>query len=333
MVNTKEDFFVPDFERPLVDLEYKINELKKKSSDNNPEVINEIKSLEQEAEKLKKRIFGSLNPYQRVLLARHPKRPYTLDYIHALFTNFVELHGDRSFADDKAVVTGLAFFEKKPVVIVGQQKGKTVNENMTRNFGMMHPEGYRKALRAMKLAEKFGKPLIVFIDTMGAYPGIGAEERGQGEAIARNLREMVSLNTSTVCIIIGEGSSGGALGIGVVDRILMLENTYYSVISPEGCAAILYSDANRASDAASALKLTAQDLFELGIADEIIPEPLGGCNRDFPKITENIRLSLKKHISQLAQIPINKLVELRYKKYRKIGNNFEQPKIKKHKSN
>ncbi|MBU2567822.1 MAG: acetyl-CoA carboxylase carboxyltransferase subunit alpha [Elusimicrobia bacterium] len=258
-------------------------------------------------------------PAQKVLLARHPKRPYTLDYISAMFTDFTELHGDRAFADDKAIVAGLAVFDETPVLIMGQQKGRTVEENIERNFGMMHPEGYRKALRLMKLAEKFSKPIIIFIDTPGAYPGIGAEERGQSEAIARNLREMSVIRTPVICVVIGEGGSGGALGIGVADRILMLENSYYSVISPEGCAAILFRDASKNDEAAAALKLTAQDLYQTGIIDEIIQEPAEGAHADPVGASRNISDSLKKHLVELKTIPVRELLVKRYRKYRKIG--------------
>ena len=258
-------------------------------------------------------------PAQKVLLARHPKRPYTLDYISSMFTEFTELHGDRVFADDRAIVAGLAVFEGTPVLVMGQQKGRTVDENIERNFGMMHPEGYRKALRLMKLAEKFSKPIIIFIDTPGAYPGIGAEERGQSAAIARNLREMAVIRSPIICLVIGEGGSGGALGIGVADRILMLENSYYSVISPEGCAAILFRDASKSAAAAAALKLTAQDLHRAGIIDEIIPEPAEGAHTDPAVASQNISVSLKKHLSELKTISVRELIAKRYRKYRKIG--------------
>jgi acetyl-CoA carboxylase carboxyl transferase subunit alpha len=305
-----------EFELPITEIESKISELKK--NDNNDE--KEINRLEKECEKLKREIFKSLTPIQKVQLARHPKRPYSRDYINLLFTDFIELHGDRGFADDKAIICGLGMFENHPVTIIGQQKGRTVEENMKCNFGMMHPEGYRKALRIMKLAEKFHKPIIIFIDTPGAYPGIGAEERGQAEAIARNLKEMSLLKTPIICMVISEGGSGGALGIGVANRILMLENAYYSVISPEGCAAILFHDAARATDAADALKITAEDLFKNGIIDEIIPEPLGGAHRNIDMTAENIRNTLKKHLLQLTKnVSEDTHVEMRYEKYRKIG--------------
>ena len=319
MANNKEDVIVPEFERPLIELESKITELKTDSNSSDPAIASQIKSLEQDAEILKQKIFSSLTPYQRVLIARHPKRPYSLDYINELFTDFIELHGDRGFADDKAVVTGMCFFEQIPVIVIGQQKGRSINENLSRNFGMMHPEGYRKALRIMKLAEKFNKPLLVFIDTPGAYPGIGAEERGQGEAIARNLKEMANLNVPIIGIVVGEGCSGGALGIGVSDKIIMLENSYYSVISPEGYSAILFHDANHAAEAAAVAKIMAQDLFNYGIIDEIIPEQLGGCHRNFQQVIGKLRQSIQKNLTELKKLSSKQLLELRYKKYRKIG--------------
>ena len=319
MANNKEDVIVPEFERPLIELESKITELKTDSNSSDPAIASQIKSLEQDAEILKQKIFSSLTPYQRVLIARHPKRPYSLDYINELFTDFMELHGDRGFADDKAVVTGMCFFEQIPVIVIGQQKGRSINENLSRNFGMMHPEGYRKALSIMKLSEKFNKPLLVFIDTPGAYPGIGAEERGQGEAIARNLKEMANLNVPIIGIVVGEGCSGGALGIGVSDKIIMLENSYYSVISPEGYSAILFHDANHAAEAAAVAKIMAQDLFNYGIIDEIVPEQLGGCHRNFQQVIGKLRQSIQKNLTELKKLSSKQLLELRYKKYRKIG--------------
>src|SRR5439155_16833488 len=235
-------------------------------------------------------------PWQRVQIARHPQRPYTLDYIKALCTNFIELHGDRTFSDDAALVGGMAFFEDRPVVVIGHKKGRTVQESMRRNFGMPHPEGYRKALRLMKFAEKFKRPVLCFIDTPGAYPGIGAEERGQARAIAVNLLEMAALKTPIICTVIGEGGSGGALAIGIGDRILMCENAWYSVISPEGCAAILFRDAARAPEAAAALKLTAPELKSLGILDDVIPEPVGGAHREPIAVIEATKSDLQKHL-------------------------------------
>lgn len=316
-----------DFEKPVEELEQKIAELKNMTSSPGLNLEDEVKALEEKRNQLLGEIFSSLTPWQRVQLARHPKRPYTLDYLQALFRDFTELHGDRLFGDDPALVGGTAFFESIPVVVMGQQKGRTVEESMRRNFGMMHPEGYRKALRLMKLAEKFHKPVITFIDTPGAYPGIGAEERGQAEAIARNLREMGNLKTAIVSVVIGEGGSGGALGIGVADRILMLENAWYSVISPEGCAAILFRDASLASQAAAALGLTAQDLLAQNIIDEIVPEPLGGAHRNFEFVAEQVRKSLKKHLRELLDLDLKTLLEKRYEKYRKMGEWEESEKV------
>lgn len=310
---------VLDFEKPILDLETQIAEIKNLNPSETIKLDQEIKSLEEKRDKLIHEIFSSLTPWQRVQLARHPKRPHTLDFIQSLFTDFVELHGDRNFSDDTGIVGGCAFLGSIPVITMGQQKGRNMEESMMRNFGMMHPEGYRKALRLMKLAEKFHKPIITFIDTPGAYPGIGAEERGQAESIARNLREMAVLKVPIISIVIGEGGSGGALGIGVTDRILMLENAWYSVISPEGCAAILFRDATKASEAASALKLTAQDLFALKVIDEIIPEPLGAAHRDFVPVVETLKESLTRHLKELLSLDSSSLIQKRYEKYRQIG--------------
>ncbi len=324
----EEKIAVLDFEKPIAELETKINELKSLAAEQKVNFSDEITVLEEKCEKLKKEIFGNLTAWQKVLLARHPRRPYTLDYIHLLFTDFLELHGDRHFADDQAFVGGMTFFENEPVMVIGQQKGRTVQENMERNFGMPHPEGYRKALRLMKLAEKFSRPIISFIDTPGAYPGIGAEERGQAEAIAENLKVMSQLAVPIIVIVTGEGGSGGALAGSIGDRILMLENTIYSVISPEGCAAILFRDANKASEAAEILKLTANDLLKFGIIDEIIPEPLGGAHRDYVTTAESIRKVLKKYLVELKSIPTKKLLDLRYEKFRKIGAYVEKSPIR-----
>ncbi|MBI1979225.1 MAG: acetyl-CoA carboxylase carboxyltransferase subunit alpha [Elusimicrobia bacterium] len=308
-----------EFEKPILDLDSKIAEIRSLSSVQSVNLVEEIKSLEENSNQLMQEIFSSLTPWQRVQLARHPRRPHTSDYIQSLFTDFIELHGDRNFADDPALVGGCAFLGEKPVMVLGHQKGRTFDDAMLRNFGMMHPEGYRKALRLMQMAEKFNRPIITFIDTPGAYPGIGAEERGQAEAIARNLREMSQLEVPVVSVVIGEGGSGGALGIGVTDRILMLENAWYSVISPEGCAAILFRDSARASDAATALKLTAENLNSLGIIDEIVPEPLGGAQRDFSPVVASLQASLSKHLTELQSLSTEELLEKRYQKYRKMG--------------
>jgi len=308
-----------DFERPILELEKKIEELKAFASQKKIDLSNEIKRLEEKLNQLEKDIYGKLTAWQRVQIARHPQRPYTLDYINLMMTDFIELHGDRLFGDDKAIVTGLAKLDGEKIFIIGHQKGRDTKENIFRNFGCAHPEGYRKALRCMKLAEKFKIPLISFIDTPGAYPGIGAEERGQAQAIAENLRVMANLEIPIIVCVIGEGGSGGALGIGVGDRILILENAYYSVISPEGCAAILWRDSSKAPEAAEALKLTAKDLLELGIVDEIIPEPLGGAHRDHKMIADNLKKAIRRNLNELKDIPISKLLNLRYEKFRKIG--------------
>ncbi len=311
-----------EFEKPVLELESKIAEIKSLSASQSLSVslTEEVKSLEEKRNQIMQDIFSNLTPWQRVQLARHPRRPHTLDYIQALFTDFTELHGDRNFADDPALVGGCAFLEGAPVIVMGQQKGRSIEESMLRNFGMMHPEGYRKALRLMELAEKFSKPIILFIDTPGAYPGIGAEERGQAEAIARNLREMALLKVPLISIIIGEGGSGGALGLGITDRILMLENAWYSVISPEGCAAILFRDATKASHAAEALKLTAKDLKSFGIIDEIVSEPLGGAHRDFPSVILTLKASLQRHLKDLNLLEEKELLEKRYEKFRILGS-------------
>ncbi len=286
-----------------------------KSADSDIDVARE-KTLEE----IRKKTHTDLTSWQRIQIARHPERPYTLDYIKLLMSDFMEFHGDRQFSDDTAIVAGIAKIENTPVMIIGHQKGRNTKENIARNFGMPHPEGFRKALRIMKMAEKFRIPVITFIDTPGAYPGVGAEERGQGGAIAYNLFMMSQLATPVISIVIGEGASGGALAIGLSDRILMLENSYYSVISPEGCAAILWKDKTKTQEAADTLKLTAEDLFKLRIVDDIIPEPDEGAHRDHRKIAENVKLSIIKHLNELKELSINKLLQLRYEKFRQIGN-------------
>ncbi|MDI3280345.1 MAG: acetyl-CoA carboxylase carboxyltransferase subunit alpha [Bacillota bacterium] len=310
---------VLDFEKPLVELEKRIEELKRFTAEKAIDFTEELQSLEKKAERLRQEIYQDLDPWQRVLLARHPKRPLALDYIPLIFEDFIELHGDRGFRDDKALIGGLAFLEGRPVTIVAEQKGKDTKENLYRNFGMPCPEGYRKALRLMKQAEKFGRPVISFIDTPGAFPGLQAEERGQAEAIARNLLEMSKLQVPIVAVVIGEGGSGGALAIGVGDRILMLENAVYSVISAEACAAILWRDASYAKEAAAALKLTAQDLLELGVIDEIIPEPLGGAHRGLEVTAKLIKEALVRHLNELSELSPQRLVARRYEKYRRMG--------------
>ena len=308
-----------DFEKPIVELEKKIQELKSFTSGKKIDLSSEVKKLEEKLGQLKKDIYGKLNAWQRVQIARHPQRPYTLDYINMIMSDFIELHGDRSFGDDKAIVTGFAKFNNQKIMVIGHQKGRDIKENLKRNFGCAHPEGYRKALRMMQLAQKFNVPIMIFIDTPGAYPGVGAEERGQAQAIALNLREMTSIGIPIIAIIIGEGGSGGALGIGVADKICVLENAYYSVISPEGCAAILWKDSSKAPEAAEVLKLTASDLLERGIIDEIIPEPLGGAHRDPQKMAATIKDAINKNLKELKAISSEELLKLRYKKFRNMG--------------
>ena len=308
-----------EFERPLRDLEKKLDDLRGGRNAAEPKAKAEIARLTGEAARLMTDLYANLTPWQRVQVARHPRRPYALDYIGLLMKDFVELHGDRGFADDPAIVCGFARLDERPILILGQQKGRDTKENLMRNFGMMNPEGYRKALRLMKLAERFHRPVLSLIDTPGAYPGIGAEERGQSEAIARNLLEMSVLRTPTVAVIIGEGGSGGALGIGVADRVMILENSVYSVISPEGCAAILWKSAKHAPEAAKALKITARDLLDLGIVDEIIPEPPGGAHRDAAATAEAIRVAVSRVLAELAAVPLPQLLDQRYQKFRSMG--------------
>lgn len=311
--------FVLDFEKPIVELEKKIEELKVAAESGNIELEEEIKRLTKKVGKLKKEIYQNLTRWQRVQLARHPDRPYTLDYIKEIFTDWIEFHGDRLFSDDPAVIAGFAKLDGETFTIVGHQKGRTTKEKVERNFGMPHPEGYRKAMRIMKLGAKFNRPVISFVDTPGAFPGIGAEERGQALAIAENIRDMAVLPVPIIIIVTGEGGSGGALAIGVGDVVLMLEHSIYSVISPEGCASILWRDAKYAPDAAEALKLTAQDLLELGVIDEIIPEPPGGAHRDLRSTASEIKKAIKKHYSRLKRLSRDKLVKKRIEKYGRMG--------------
>ena len=316
--------FALDFEKPLLELEQKLAELKRHAAtgtaSSEPDTLDgEIRRLERRSKKLQQEIFDDLSRWQVVQLSRHPNRPYMLDYVQRLFTDFVELHGDRAFADDQALVGGLARFDGEPVMVLGQQKGRSTKENILRSFGMPRPEGYRKALRLMKLAERFDRPVIAFIDTPGAYPGIDAEERGQAEAIAVCLEEMAALQVPCISVVIGEGGSGGALAIGVANRLLMLQYSWYSVISPESCAAILYRDASKGEKAAEALKLTARDAFDMGIVDELVKESDGGAHRD-PDITaKNLGTALRKHLRDLRQMNHEELVEDRYAKFRKLG--------------
>ncbi len=308
-----------DFERPIAELEKKIEELTLFTSSGSIDLEEEILKLHKKADQLRAEIYSRLTPWQKVLISRHANRPYTLDYLESVFTDFTEMHGDRSFADDPAIVAGMARLDGQPVVVIGHQKGRTTKDRLYRNFGQPNPEGYRKALRIMQFAEKFGKPIITLIDTPGAYPGIGAEERGQGESIARNLAVMSRLRTPILSAVIGEGGSGGALALGVADRLLMLEHSVYSVISPEGCAAILWNNGSKASEAAELLKITAQDLFQLKVADEVIEEPIGGAHRDPRRTAELLKESLLRNLSEIRTTPLPDLVAQRYAKVRRIG--------------
>jgi len=312
-----------DFEAPIVELENKIEELRTFAQSTEVDLSGQIDKLEAKCQEKKKAIFANLTPWQRIQLARHPDRPLTSDFVMGLIDDFVELHGDRSFRDDPAILTGLGYFEGRRVMIVGHRKGKDTAEKISCHFGSPHPEGYHKAMKKMKLAEKFGLPIITFINTPGAYPGIGAEERGQAFVIARNLLEMAALKVPVICIVIGEGGSGGALGIGVGNRILMLEHSYYSVISPEGCAAILWKSAEYKEKAADILKLTAGDLKRFGIIDEIVEEPLGGAHRDPKGLFDNLRESLSRNLSELESLSAEELIQQRYAKFRAMGE-FEE---------
>lgn len=308
-----------DFEKPIIELEKKIQELKGFIADKKIDLSSEVKRLEEKLERLKKDTYGNLTAWQRVQIARHPQRPYTQDYINMLMSDFIELHGDRSFSDDQAIIGGFAKMDHRKIVVIGHQKGRDTKENLRRNFGCAHPEGYRKALRIMQLAEKFNLPIVIFIDTPGAYPGIGAEERGQAQAIALNLREMTSIGVPIIAIIIGEGGSGGALGIGIADKVCVLENAYYSVISPEGCAAILWKNGAKAPEAAAVLKLTAPDLLKMGIIDEVIPEPLGGAHTDPERMGQTLKETIRKNLQELNALKKEELLKLRYKKFRGMG--------------
>ena len=305
-----------DFEQPLLELETRIAELEARESG---EDRDEISKLQERLERLRQKTFASLTAWQTTQLARHPRRPHTRDFCRLLFDDFLELHGDRLYGDDPAIVGGLARFEGRGVVVVGHQKGRETREKIARNFGMPHPEGYRKALRLMQLAERFAKPVITFIDTPGAYPGIGAEERGQAEAIARNLKAMAALRTPIIAIVTGEGGSGGALAVGMGNRVLMLQYAVYSVISPEGCAAILWSDAAKASEAAEIMKITAPDLLRLGVIDAVITEPPGGAHRDWDATAANVRAALGQQLAELVHKTPDALIAERYEKFRRIG--------------
>ncbi len=312
-----------EFEQPIAELEAKIEELRYVGDDTEINIGEEITRLQSKCKGLTESIFGKLTSWQTSQLARHPQRPHMLDYIGRIFTDFEELHGDRAYADDKALVGGIARLEGKPVMVIGQQKGRDTKEKIRRNFGMPRPEGYRKALRLMKLAERFKMPVITFIDTPGAYPGIGAEERGQSEAIARNLFEMAALKVPVICTVIGEGGSGGALAIGVGDKVMMLKYSTYSVISPEGCASILWKSAERAQDAAEALGITSDRLLELGLIDQIIDEPLGSAYRDVDTTARNIRQALKDSLDNLNQMGTDKLLDARYQRLMSYGQYSE----------
>jgi acetyl-CoA carboxylase carboxyl transferase subunit alpha len=306
-----------EFEKPILELEARIAELR--AAEDPQAAREELRKLEDRLERLQQRVYRNLTPWQRAQLARHAKRPHTLDFFRLLLEDFVELHGDRVYADDRAVVGGLAWLDSEPVVVVGHQKGRDTRENIARNFGMPHPEGYRKALRLMQLGAKFGRPVITFIDTPGAFPGLGAEERGQAEAIARNLREMAGLPVPVVSVVTGEGGSGGALAIGVANRVLMLEYAIYSVISPEGCAAILWSDGSRAPDAAELMRITAPDLLRLGAIDGVVPEPGGGAHRNWEETAANLRGALRTHLTELRGMSSEALIQDRHDKFRRIG--------------
>lgn len=312
-----------EFEKPVVELEKKIEELMAAASETKIDNSNEIEKLSKDMASLQDEIFANLTPWQITQLARHPLRPYTLDYISRIFSDFIELHGDRNFRDDPAIVGGLAMLEDEPVMVIGHQKGRTTKEKVFRNFGMPNPEGYRKAVRLMSMAERLKKPIITFIDTPGAFPGIGAEERGQAEAIAKNLMVMSRLKVPIIVVVIGEGGSGGALAIGVGDRVLMLEYATYSVISPEGCAAILWKDGSKADIAAKALKITAKDLYNLGIIDEIVKEPPGSAHRNPDSMAITMKEALVKSLQELKKLSSDELVDMRYRKYRKIGKFHE----------
>ncbi len=315
-----------DFEQPIAELEAKIEELRKVEIDNEINISDTLQELEKKCEMLTESIFQNLTDWQISQLSRHPGRPYTLDYIDLIFTDFHELHGDRAFADDPAIVCGLARLEGQPVMVIGHQKGRDTKEKIYRNFGMPRPEGYRKALRMMKMAERFKLPLICLIDTPGAYPGIGAEERGQSEAIARNLFEMARLKTPIICVVIGEGGSGGALAIGVGDRLIMLEYSTYAVISPEGCASILWKSADKAQLAAEAMAITSDRIREQGFLDEVVREPLGGGHRDFQKTAMNLRETLLRHLDELKQQAedMDQLLETRYQRIMRLGSYIDE---------
>lgn len=311
------------FEKPIMELRNKIDELKSFTDEKDIDLSGEIEKLEQRLEQLEAEVYNNLKPWQRVQIARHPERPTTLDYIDSLFEQFIELHGDRLFGDDEAIVGGIAFFEGSPVTVIGHQRGRDTKENVRRNFGMPHPEGYRKALRLMKQAEKFNRPVICFVDTKGAYPGKAAEERGQSEAIARNLMEMAGLKVPVISVVIGEGGSGGGLALGVANHVHMLENSWYSTISPEGASSILWKDASYAREAAEAMRITAGDLKEFGVIDEIVSEPRGGAHHDPKEQMAILRQTLQQSLKDLLVLTPNELIESRYEKFKQMGT-FEE---------
>jgi acetyl-CoA carboxylase carboxyl transferase subunit alpha len=308
-----------EFEKPIAELEKKIEELTLFTSSGSIDLEEEILKLHKKSDQLRAEIYSRITPWQKAQISRHPNRPYTLDYIEAMLTDFLEMHGDRAFADDPAIAAGMAKLEGMPLVVIGHQKGRTTKEKIFRNFGMPNPEGYRKALRLMRYAERFNKPLLTFIDTPGAFPGIGAEERGQGESIARNLSVMSQLRTPIMAVVIGEGGSGGALALGVADRILMLEHSTYSVISPEGCAAILWNNGTKANEAAELLKITAQDLFQMKVIDEVVEEPVGGAHREPRRAAELLKEAVVRNFADIRNIPIDDLIKQRYERLRRIG--------------
>ncbi|HEY2714312.1 MAG TPA: acetyl-CoA carboxylase carboxyltransferase subunit alpha [Chthoniobacterales bacterium] len=316
-----------DFEKPILELQHRLQELKSHSAKHDIDFDSEVESMELKIRETRRQIYDNLTAWQRVQIARHVQRPFSLDYIGRCFTGWIELHGDRVFGDDRAMPCGLAKLGTEPCVVISQQKGRDTKENVKRNFGCAYPEGYRKALRIMRLGQKFNLPIITLIDTPGAYPGIGSEERHIAEAIAVNLREMMTLRVPIIACVIGEGGSGGALGIGVADRVLILENAYYSVISPEACSAILWKDRKHAPEAAEALKLTAQDLMRLGVVDEIVPEPEGGAHREHDTAAANLGSALRRNLKQALKTPLDQLLRERYAKFRKLGN-FAEPKAK-----
>jgi len=311
--------YVLEFEKPLRELAMQLDALQQQSLESNLDLAKEVTAIEKKIEHTRREIYTHLTPWQRVQIARHPKRPYALDYIDLLCEDFLELHGDRQFRDDRALIGGTAFFHGQAVMVIAQQKGRDTKEKIARNFGMPQPEGYRKALRLMKMAEKFNLPVLAFIDTPGAYPGIGSEERHVSEAIAVNLREMAMLKVPTIAVVVGEGGSGGALGIGVTDRVVIFENSYYSVISPEGCAAILWKDGTAAPHAAQALKLNAATLLDLGVVEEVIPEPMGGAHYNPTAAAESLGHCLQKQLKEISKLPVAKLLDDRYARYRKLG--------------